>query len=210
MALVSREDKGESFHLHFAVSILAITTGKYEITARCRGEEFRENEYIWIGTEYSNIIIVVIPSPFQGIIRTMTSGVVRQFMKWFEENVKVEGYPTYEDDNTGNTGNTNTNCTCANGLLLNGMGLSTSLMPLKSNNNNLNDKDKGNRNLIAYCSSLIASTAFESNIEIDYCDGLVKLLHGSTWLNSVSNIKRLLVWSLGSTYLANSIQKRYI
>lgn len=212
MALVSREDKGELFHLHFSVSILAITTGKYEITSRCRGDEFRENEYIWIGTEYSNIIIVVIPSPFQGIIRTMTSGVVRQFMKWFEENVKVEGYPTNDDDNTTNTANTNTNCTCttANGILLN--GLSTSLIPFgnASHNNNNNNKDKGNRNLIAYCSSLIASTAFESNIEVDYCDGLVKLLHGSTWLNSVSNIKRLLVWSLGSTYLANSFQKRYI
>lgn len=173
MALNRREDKGDMWYLHYSVSILAITTGKYEITARCHGDTFYDNQYLWIGGENDNVVIVVIPSPFQGIIRTMTSGAVRQFMKWFEGNVKTEGYPD-------------------------------------SSNSTSNNVEKGTHNLVAYCAGLIASAAFESNIEVDYCDALVKLIHGSQWLMNSSNTRRLLVWSLGSTYLASAFIKRYI
>lgn len=84
------EEKVEYDTYSYCASLFPLTTGRFEITFRCRLKDMQESESYWSGTTNDNIIITVLPCPLNSKTCPFRPGISREMIRWFE--TLLDGY----------------------------------------------------------------------------------------------------------------------
>lgn len=86
----------------YQVSLLPISSGRYEFTCRACMKKIYDVEYKWLGNVGDNCTLLVLPSTLFNSGYTPNSGWVRQIYSWFEDAVctsESNGIHNNEKDN---------------------------------------------------------------------------------------------------------------
>lgn len=163
------EQKADENIFTFEVSLLPISSGRYEFTARARMTKIYDSDWKWLGKEGDNCTLMVLPSTLFNSGYTPSSGWVRQVFCWFEEAVtlheesmeqkenekQIPGPPTLVNG-TNSFSNKLPSSTTSFGRV-NGFGSNGSY-------SKVNSKEKDN--IAMYNSAVLAGIALESDVDV--------------------------------------------
>lgn len=149
----------------FEVSLLPISSGRYEFTARARMTKIYDSDWKWLGKEGDNCTLMVLPSTLFNSGYTPSSGWVRQVFCWFEEAVTIHEESLEQQENEKQipkpptlVGGTNSfsNKISSTSTFGRGGGLGSS--------SRINNKEKDNISM--YNSAVLAGIALESDVDV--------------------------------------------
>lgn len=182
--------RSESCILYYGISIFVIKNGKYGMTFRLKYEE--NNEYIWSGDGNNNITIISLPLQLK-FQREFTLESVELFVRWYNLCLK---FITNEMNNNSTTPTPSP--------------LSISSYSSSYNNSSYNNSSNEIKYIRSFTCSFIGLICFDILYDVTTSDSIVQMLLDSKHLSSSSACKRIILYFIGSSYITNSLFKKYI
>lgn len=173
--------RSENCILYYGVSIFVIKNGKFGMTMRLKYKE--ESEYIWSGDGSNNITIISLPLQLK-YQREFNLEAMEHFVNWYELCLK-----NITKEMNSNTPNSS---------------------PLSINSYNGNSTSNDIKYIRSFSCSFIGLICLDILNDLKTSDSIVQMLLESKHLTSSSSCKRIILYFIGSSYITNSLFKKYI